>query len=145
MTAWMDPNTTQDENNQNSATTYVGTLSGDLSFNRLFLRGGNSSNQFDYGEIRFGTDWHSVLPTSGTSGAGVIPVQGAALLSNKSFNLTFSGPIAQSYSVWATTNLALRFQSWANIGTGTFGFDPVNFSDTNAINCQSCFYRITSP
>jgi len=145
MTAWMDPNTTQDEYNQNSATTYIGTLSGDLSFNRFFLRGGNSNKQFDYGEIRFATDWGSVLPTPGISSPGVISVQGAGLMSDKSFNLTFGGPISQSYTVWATTNLAVPFQSWASIGSGTFGFNSVNFVDTNTLNFQSRFYRITSP
>jgi hypothetical protein len=109
------------------------------------LRGGNSTKQFDYGEIRFGTDWQSVLPVAGTSSASVISVQGAALLSDKSFNLTFSGPTAQGYTVWATTNLALPLPNWVNIGGGTFSFDPANFDDTDASNHQLRFYRITCP
>jgi hypothetical protein len=145
LTAWLDPETGQDENNQNSSTTYIGSLSGDLSFNRFFFRGGNSNKQFDYSEIRFGTDWRSVLPASGTISTKAISGLGAAILSDKSFNLTFGGPIAQSYTVWATTNLALPLQSWENIGGGTFGFDPVNFPDTNAWNLDWRFYRITSP
>jgi hypothetical protein len=146
LTAWLDPDTGQDENSQNNSTTYLGSLSGDFSFDRFFLRGGGSGiKQFDLGELRLGTDWRSVLPLSGTSSAGSISVQGADFLSNQSFNLTFSGPIAQSYTVWATTNLALPFQSWTKIGIGTFSFDPANYNDTNALNLQSRFYRITCP
>ena len=110
MTAWMDPDTSQDENNQNSSTTYMGALSGDLSFDRVFLRGGNSNKQFDYGEIRFGTDWSSVLPMSGAVSGGAISVQAAKILSDRNFSLTFNGPAAQSYTIWATTNLTLPFQ-----------------------------------
>jgi hypothetical protein len=122
-------------------------LAGDFSFDRFFLRGGGSGiKQFDFGELRFGTDW-----TFGFAcgcdvkrrlhfGAG-----GCAFPSDKSFNLKFSGPIAQAYTVWAATNLALPFQSWVKTGGGTFGFDPVNVSDTNALNLPSRFYRITSP
>ncbi|MDR3460130.1 MAG: glycoside hydrolase family 31 protein [Verrucomicrobiae bacterium] len=145
LTAWLDPDTGQDENSQDSATTYLGTLSGDLSFNRFFLRGGNSSKQFDYGEIRFGTDWRSVLPAVGMSITSLISLRGAALLSDRSFNLSFSGPIAQSYTIWASTNLTVPLQNWANLGGGTFSFDPANFTDLNAMNLQSRFYRITSP
>jgi hypothetical protein len=146
LTAWLDPDTSQGLNGQNWTTTYLGTLAGDFSFNRFFLRGGGSGiKQFDFGELRFGTDWTSVLPVAATLNVGSISVQGAALLSDKSFNLKFSGPIAQAYTVWATTNLALPFQSWVKTGGGTFGFDPVNVSDTNALNLPSRFYRITSP
>jgi hypothetical protein len=145
LTAWLDPDTSQDENNQNSSTTYVSTLSGDLSFNRFFLRGGNSNKQLDFGEIRFGTDWRSVLPASGTTSAGSISVQGAAMFSNHNFNLTFNGPAAQSYTILTASNLTLPLQSWVNTGGGTFGFDPVNFEDTNTMNNQARFYRVTCP
>ncbi|MEI9864804.1 MAG: hypothetical protein WDN00_09670 [Limisphaerales bacterium] len=118
---------------------------GDLSFNRFFLRGGNVSKQFDYGEIRFGTDWSSVLPLSGTSGSSIISVQEAGLLPDKIFNLTFSGPVAEFFTIWATTNLTLPLPSWTSIGGGTFSFDPVNFNDANTANFGSRFYRISSP
>jgi hypothetical protein len=58
---------------------------------------------------------------------------------------TFSDPIAQGNTVWATTNLASPLQSWMNIGSGTFGFDPVDFDDSNTLNFLSRFYRITCP
>jgi hypothetical protein len=145
LTAWLDPDTTQDENNQNSATTYVGTLSGDLSFDRFFLRGGNSGKQFDYGEIRFGTDWRTILPVSGAVSVGTISLQGPSILPDNNFNVGFSGPAAQSYTIWATTNITLPLHNWVNVGSGTFGFDPVSFEDTNTMNNQARFYRLTCP
>jgi hypothetical protein len=107
--------------------------------------GGSGTKQFDFGELRFGTDWRSVLPAAGEIGTGEISMQGASFRSDKSFSLTFTGPVAQSYTVWATTNIALPFQSWTNIGSGTFSFDPVSYYDTNASNLPSRFYRITCP
>ena len=145
MTAWMDPNTWQDENNQNSATTYTGTLSGDLSFNRFFLRGGNSNKQFDYGEIHFGTSWSSVLPAI-TPVTPPPPVFGSVTaLPGNQVSLSFSGPAGQSYSVFATTNLALPLADWTAVSTGTFGFNPVTFEDATATNFAQRFYIIAVP
>ncbi|HXI72846.1 MAG TPA: TIM-barrel domain-containing protein [Verrucomicrobiae bacterium] len=143
--AWLDPDTTLDEGNQYASTAYLGTLAGDLSFNRFFLRGGNSNKQFDFSQIRFGTDWRSVLPAVEAVTVSTLSVLGAVMLSGGNFNLNVSGPAAQPYTVWATTNLALPLQSWASIGGGTFGFEPVNFTDHDASNLQSRFYRITCP
>jgi len=146
LTAWLDPGPGQAESNQSSSTTYLGSLSGDFSFDRFFLRGGGIGiKQFDFGELRFGTDWRSVLPAAATLSADSISVQGASFAAGQSFNLIFSGPIAQSYTIWAATNLALPFQSWSNIGNGTFSFDPANYCDTNAWHLQSRFYRISCP
>jgi len=144
LTAWLDPNPTTDENTQNSATTYIGTLSGDLSFNRFFLRGGLSGKQFDYGQIRFGTSWASVLPADPVN-LPAPAIQGATALSNGCFELIFTGSAGQPYSIHASTNLALPFANWPIINNGTFAFGPVNFKDTNASNLRSRFYRITSP
>jgi len=143
--AWLDPDIGLDEGNQYGAATYLGTLSGDLSFNRFFLRGGNSTKQFEFSRIRFGTDWRSVLPTVETVGAVAPSVLGAGLQSGRNFNLTFSGPIAQLYTIRASTNLTLPLQTWASIGSGTFGFEPVNFIDTNTPGYQMRFFSVTSP
>jgi hypothetical protein len=145
ITTWLDPNLATDENTQNSATTYLGTLSGDLSFNCFFLRGGFSGKQFDYGQIRFGTTWNSVLPAAASVSLPAPVIQGAGVPANGRFDLTFCGPAGQSYSIHASTNLALPFANWPIIDTGTFAFDPVNFIDTNASNLRSRFYQITCP
>ena len=65
ITVWMDPDPALAETNQPS-TTYTGTTSGDLSFDRFALRGGwnatGAPHPFDFDEIRFGTTWNTVLP-----------------------------------------------------------------------------------
>ena len=58
---WLDPDAAAGEAHQNSPTTFVGRAKGDYSFDRFILRGGGN-NPFDFGEIRFGTTWNSVLP-----------------------------------------------------------------------------------
>lgn len=147
MTAWLDPNTATDEYNQNATNTYIGMLSGNFSFDRFFLRGGYTTNQFDYGGICFGTTWPSVLPTTTTASVNFSPptIQNTALLTNGTLNFVFNGPAGQSYSVLASTNLLTRFADWTVISTGTFGFGPVNYADASASNLQSRFYRISCP
>lgn len=63
ITVWLDPEVKLSEHDQNQATKTVRNSIGDLSFNTFRLRGGNS-NSWSYDEIRFGTDWRSVLPLS---------------------------------------------------------------------------------
>ncbi len=145
ITTWLDPNPATDENTQNSATTYIGTLSGDLSFNCVFLRGGYTGKQFDYGQIRFGTTWNSVLPATASVSLPPPVIQGAAVPANGRFALTFSGPAGQSYSIRASTNLAMPRSSWTVIGTGTFGFDPATIEDLIATNCSQRFYVVSPP
>jgi hypothetical protein len=146
MTAWLDPNTSTDESNQNATNTYVGTLSGNFSFDRFFLRGGYTTNQFDYGDIHFGTTWRSVLPASASVGA-LAKLQAPSIQNVSSFpdaplSFAFSGPAGQSYSILAGTNLSEPMADWTAISTGTFGFAPVNFEDQNAESFSQRFYSI---
>jgi autotransporter-associated beta strand protein len=63
---------------------------------------------------------------------------------NGAFPLTFSGSSGQTYEVLMTTNLALPLADWTVLTNGTFGANPVNYTDTSATNAQR-FYRIVSP
>jgi hypothetical protein len=65
-------------------------------------------------------------------------------LDGSSFPLTFSGPAGQSYKVLTSTNAAQALASWTVLSTGTFGANPVTYTDTGATNAQQ-FYRIQSP
>lgn len=67
---------------------------------------------------------------------------------NKGFNFSFtSSPSASgsSFTVWGTTNIAVPFSQWINLGhpvempPGTY-----NFTDSTATNSGG-FYRVTSP
>jgi alpha-glucosidase (family GH31 glycosyl hydrolase) len=144
VTCWLDPNLAASEDNQNSPATYVGSYAGDASFNCLLLRGGNA-NQFDYGALRLGTTWGSVMP-----GEVKVPTQrpaimGAAMGSGRIFRLTFGGLPAQSYTIRTTTNLAVPFSGWGVATGGTIGFDPVTYADAQVTDCPQRFYCVTSP
>jgi len=65
-------------------------------------------------------------------------------MSGASFPLTFSGPNGQSYQVLRSPNVALPLAGWTVLTTGTFGANPVTYTDTTATNAQQ-FYRIKSP
>ncbi len=67
ITVWMDPELGLPETSQNLSGVYTATATGDFSFDRLFLRGGNATRQFEYDEIRMGTSWNDVTPLSDTA------------------------------------------------------------------------------
>ena len=142
ITAWLDPNPMTDEDNQDAPDTYFGTTSGDFSFNRFFLRGGYTTNQFDYGDITFGTTWHSVLPV--TNLVGILPpaIQSPTFLPGGALSFIFNGPAGQSYSILATTNLSEPFADWTVLSTGTFGFNPANYEDQQVTNFPQRFYTV---
>jgi hypothetical protein len=142
MTAWLDPNPYVDESSQSSASTYVGSVSGDFSFDRFYLRGGNN-NQFEYGLLRFGASWASVLPeVTPTATPSAINIQPPSV-STSSFAFAFNGTVGQSYSVLTNTNLLNG--SWRMVGQGTFdsGTDAF-FADVYTADPQK-YYRVSVP
>jgi hypothetical protein len=142
LTAWLDPALDNVEATQNSPTTYVGSVSGDFSFDRFFLRGGNA-NPFEYGRIRMGTSWASVLPDS-SSGLSMQPLlTEPAIVADDDFQFSFSGLPGQSYSVLASSNLSSP--SWKIISTGSFGFDPVSFRSALSSDEAQRFFRVSIP
>ena len=62
----------------------------------------------------------------------------------KQFQVSFSGPDGQPYSVLATTNLLLPLSSWAVLTNGTFA-GPASFIDTATASNRARFYKIRSP
>lgn len=145
LTAWLDPNPLTGEDNQNDSTTYLGSSSGNFNFDRFFLRGGYTTNQFDYGDITFGTTWRSVLPAAAPVNELPPAIQNAAVLPNGALTLAFNGPPGASYTIDATTNLAIPLSQWTPISTGTFGFDSVIYTDWTAANLPQRFYDIVIP
>jgi len=142
LTAWLDPNPYVDESCQSSASTYVGSVSGDFSFDRFYLRGGNN-NQFEYGLLRLGTSWASVLPeVTPTATPSAINIQPPSV-SASSFAFAFNGTVGQSYSVLTNTNLLNG--SWRMVRQGTFdsGTDAF-FADVYTADPQK-YYRVSVP
>jgi len=53
-----------------------------------------------------------------------------------------------SLSVWASTNLALPFDQWSNLGApveSPSGSGQFQFTDPQATNNPQQFYRVSSP
>ena len=71
-------------------------------------------------------------------------LSGGEALGGGQFALTFSGPNGQTYTVLTSTNVALPLVSWNVLTTGTFGGNPVIYTNTTATNGAQ-FYIIQSP
>jgi hypothetical protein len=71
-------------------------------------------------------------------------VSGQTMLSGGSFQLSFTGPTGQPFSVRGTNLVDTPVSSWPVFTNGTFN-GTVNFSDPGAVGSERGFYRVTSP
>lgn len=123
LTVWMDPDLGAPETAQNLSGVYMGTASGDFSFDRFFLRGGTTTRQFEFDEIRMGTTWEDVAPLA------------SAPLSNEHLRVTLredgtiSRLMALREGVWeeiAFRGDNLRGPQWQVTTSGTTGSIALN-------------------
>jgi PKD repeat protein len=80
------------------------------------------------------------------AGAGILT--GVTRLGNGSFQFGFTNYEDMNFTVFATTNLALSFSLWSNLGPAAAtpaGSGQFRFADTGATNSPQRFYRIGSP
>jgi len=86
-------------------------------------------------------------PTNGTLAVGYAKptITGFGELSNGRFSLTFTGALGASYTVYATTNLALPLSSWTVMTNSSFNGAPVTFQDAKATNYPARFYQVALP
>lgn len=145
LTVWLDPDPAASESSQSSSTTYIGSVSGDFSFDRFFLRGGDSGKQFDYGDVCMGTSWSAVVPSAAEPEISAPAIENVGLSGGNQFGFFFSGAAGQSYSILASTNLALPLAGWSVLRTGTFGFDPVSLNWAIPTDGASRFFRVSIP
>ena len=61
------------------------------------------------------------------------------------FQLTFSGPVGQTYEVLATTDLAQPQSAWIVVASGVFGGTKVVFTDANTAAYPGRYYVVKSP
>jgi hypothetical protein len=66
-------------------------------------------------------------------------------LADGNFSLTFSGAFGHSYSVRASTNVALPIAGWTILDSSTFGSGGVIYDDVAATNYPQRFYLISEP
>jgi hypothetical protein len=76
------------------------------------------------------------------------PLTGLTWLGNRSFQFDLTNLPGGSFTVFATTNLALNFNTWSNLGPVLEtppGSGVFQFTDTHATNYPRRFYRVSSP
>ncbi|HTJ01096.1 MAG TPA: hypothetical protein VL527_19590, partial [Dongiaceae bacterium] len=109
---------------------------------RFILRGGYTGKQFDYGAICMGTSWAAVLPAAVPSGDVPPLVESVGVSANHYLNFLFRGAAGQSYSILTSSNLAVPPDDWAQVGSGTFGFEPISFGYDMPQNEVCRFFQI---
>ena len=72
-------------------------------------------------------------------------LSGGATLVGGNFQLTFSGPVGESFKVVTTTNVAAPIATWTAVTNGIFGAGPVTFADPATASHSQRFYRVTAP
>jgi autotransporter-associated beta strand protein len=66
-------------------------------------------------------------------------------LAGGSMQLTLSGTVGQSYTIYASTNAALPIGSWTVLQSGTLPSSPYQYTDQTATNYSKRFYKISTP
>lgn len=95
-------------------------------------------------EVRIGTTWADVTPTSGTVAPSPAPVITQALLSAQGMILRGSnGPASSTYQVLTSSTLALPSSNWLSIAAHSFDATG-NFDSTNPVTPGSSqqFFRL---
>ena len=97
--------------------------------------------------LPIGLRWNTnTLATNGILSVVAEPppsISSGQLLAGR-FVLTFSGPSARPYTVLCGTNLATPLTNWNPVATGTFGSDPLTYTNPAPADPAN-FYIIRSP
>jgi Concanavalin A-like lectin/glucanases superfamily len=73
---------------------------------------------------------------------------GLTVLGNGTFQFGFTNLTGASFTVYASTNVALPFNQWSNLGAAVetpAGSGQFQFTDPGATNYPQRYYRVTSP
>lgn len=117
-----------------------GTVSGTVASSVVTILGSNAGSPAALQIVGGGLNLVISAPSTQPKFSGVVR------LPDNNFQLSFTGPSSQTYTVHATTNLTLTpASSWPVIGTGTFSAGANTFSDLSATNYPQQFYLITTP
>lgn len=87
-------------------------------------------------------------------GIAFAPLPVIGRLSNVTYNesglgFSFNSPAVNvtgaSFTVWSTTNIALPFNQWKNLGHPTQSGNTYSFTDSSAAASPQTFYRVSNP
>ena len=70
---------------------------------------------------------------------------GGQVQTNGAVQLTFNGPVGQTYEVLVTDDLTVPLTNWTVLGTGTFASTNAVSTDIASTNYSSRFYTVKSP
>ena len=74
-----------------------------------------------------------------------VQITGTTTQNGANFQLTFTGPQAQTYEVLATTDLTLPQSAWTVVASGTFNGTSVVYTDTNSANTPARYFVVKAP
>ena len=95
-------------------------------------------------EVRIGTTWADVTPTSGTVALSPMPVITQAMLSGQGMILRgTNGPASSTYQVLTSSSLTMPLSNWPSVAAHSFDASG-NFDSTNPVTQGSSqqFYRL---
>jgi hypothetical protein len=72
-------------------------------------------------------------------------ITGGQPLSDGTFQVAFSGPEGQTYTVLSADEATVPLAAWTALTNGVFGVGPAIHADATAANHPRRFYRIQSP
>lgn len=88
----------------------------------------------------------SVAPVVSSPTLGVVSYHGGVTGTGLTLGFSNSPGVAGQFTIWGTTNLALPFSQWTNLGHPTeVSAGVYNLIDTKATNRPAGFYTVTSP
>jgi hypothetical protein len=73
---------------------------------------------------------------------------GLSPFTNGAFGFSFTNVSGASFTVLASTNIALPLAQWSNLGLAMespAGSGQYQFTEPQATNSVQCFYRVSSP
>lgn len=91
----------------------------------------------------------SAVPVYTPGGLTDVTYSGSGPNAGLSLSFTNTAGASGSFTVWGTTNIALPFSQWTNLGHPTevpaSGYSVYDFTDPSATGKPAEFYRVTSP
>lgn len=72
-------------------------------------------------------------------------ITGADRMGDGNIELTFTGPVGNSYTLWASTNIIKPLSLWDSLGSGTITSSPLTVPDLTSTNYPQRFYTISVP
>ena len=85
------------------------------------------------------------LPVLVESTVPAAPNITSVALSNGTFTLSGTGPTAENFRVFATSDVLQAFANWSQIATGTFSNSTFSVTDATAPSATTRYYRLSVP